>query len=373
MLVMARGRHLALVLCASIAFVGAACRQQARTSVPLSPHPASAPATTAVPAVAPQVAVAPEVHEAAPESLFDSLLRELGATGPVAIVPASEGVTAVSLNDGHRRVLVPGPVRWVFVDDRSRVVWFQRDVDRFSELWALDLTQTAPEPERIVTQLPQGEALAVGYVGVAPETDDIVRSVVSEYDGLCEVWLHVTQPATKFVDGFYDHIFERVEKHRRAVAKATIEVGAAPRLQELAVRGRGRRLLVRAPAPAPQAKISAVAANGCEQPDLCGMAEAIPGTRLQRVLIKHGCGDACHVWWQLYDPDTREFIDFRTQRRSAKPIAIGQDSSLGEAYISRNGQGFVIDGDVFRTAGGQVFDGAGFGGGWLDGQSHVGH
>jgi hypothetical protein len=252
-------------------------------------------------------------------------------------------------------------------------VWFRRTSGARSELLLLDLTQSSPKPELIVSGLPEFELVAIGYEGATNADTEIVVPAMSEYDGHVELLLGRTAPSMTFKSGQYDSIFEEQgQKHAEAASRATLVETAVPRLKELASRGFDRRLVLRSSSSSKPAKISVVSAKRCEQQDLCGNAEAIAGTPFLRVLVEHSCGDACHVRWQLYDPETQEFIDFKSQRRSRQPLDGRDVGDLRDAFVSHGGEGFIIDGTVYRFDGSRTFAGEGKGGGWLGGQWHVG-
>jgi len=314
---------------------------------------------------------APVETPAPPGSLFEALVRDVGAGSPVAIAPGREGVVAVSLDGSRKRTVVAKPVDWVFVDNRSLALWFQHTAGARSELWLLDLTRADPSPELAVKGLPAHEVIALGYAGSGRRATDVVKPGYCEYDGCTQVLLDRSRPATQFIQGQYDAIFEgQGFAHERIVAK--VQIVAVPRLRELAVRGKEGALLLPIATRDEPDDIEAVNDDHCEDPDDCGTAERLPGTDLLRVIVKQDCGDACHVLWQLYDPKTKQFIDFKSGRRSTKPIYAGKPGNMSDAFFSGGGGGFVIRGDVYRIDGRKVFTGVGRGGGWLGGQRHVG-
>jgi hypothetical protein len=314
---------------------------------------------------------APLETRAPPRALFEALVEEIGAGSPVAIAPGREGVVAVSLDGSRKRTVVPKAVDWVFVDNRSGALWFQRTSGATSELWLLDLMQPQASPEIAVSGLPAHELIAISYAGSSQRDADVVRPANCNYDGCTQVFLDPKWPATKFIKGQYDGIFEEQgAEHARIVAKA--QIVAAPRLRELALRGKEGALLLPAASAVLPDTVAAVSDEHCDDANDCGAAQALPGTDLWRVIISEDCGDGCHVRWQMYDPKKEQFIDFRTGRRSAKPIYAGKPGNMSDAFFSRDGAGFVIRGDVYRIDGHKVFTGMCRGGGWLAGQRHVG-
>jgi len=307
---------------------------------------------------------------APPGSLFEALVREIGAGGPVAVAPGREGIIAVSLDGSRKRTVVAKPAEWVFVDNRSLALWFQQTSGARSELWLLDLTQTAPSPELAARGLPAHELIAIGYAGHGQRITDVVKPANCDYDGCTQVLLDAKWPATQFIQGQHDAIVEsRGFEHERIVAK--VQIVAAPRLRELAIRGKDGTLLLPDTSAYEPDDVESVNEDRCDDDD-CGTTVWLPGTDLLRVIIKEDCDSACHVLWQMYDPKTKQFIDFKTGRRSAKPIYAGKPGNMSDAFFSRDGSGFVIRGDVYRIDGRKVFTGMGRGGGWLGGQRHVG-
>jgi len=361
---------------ALLVFATAGCKRTPPTNPPAREESAPrveqpAPARPA-PAVTPAQPGSPVPVEtsAPPGSLFEALVREIGAGGPVAIAPGREGIIAVSLDGTRKRTVVAKPVEWVFVDNRSLALWFQQTSGARSDLWLLDLTQPAPSPELAARGLPAHELIAISYSGHGQRTTDVVKPANCDDDGCTQVYLDRSWPATQFIQGQHDAVVEsRGFAHERIVAK--VQIVAAPRLRELAVRGKDGALLLPDTSRFEPDDVETVNEDRCDDDD-CGTTVWLPGTDLLRVVIKEDCGTACHILWQMYDPKTKQFIDFKTGRRSAKPIYGGKPGNMNDAFFSRDGDGFVIRGDVYRIDGRKVFTGVGRGGGWLGGQRYVG-
>src|SRR5687767_8666364 len=91
----------------------------------------------------------------APENLGQTLIREVGAGQSVAIVPSPAGLRAVSADGARDKIIVPGPIRWAIVDERSGVVWY--GTPEGATILAVDLRApvvTVPATATIVAGLP---------------------------------------------------------------------------------------------------------------------------------------------------------------------------------------------------------------------------
>jgi hypothetical protein len=305
-------------------------------------------------------------------SLRERLSQELGADRPVAVVAAESGVVAVGL-DGRTRHVVRAPVVWVFVDDRAGVLWYEAHGSDGFELWLLDWSLPTAVPERVAkglgTKEPEEVAIAYAETRYSPEE---VTTHASDYDGYLRVLVTAAGPLWSYEPGLYDSIFERTDEARASRLAPLSFVATAPaRLRELNERGRGKHLLL-GPLPLPERHpLTAVAPERCWDRELCGRAQALPGTRFLRVIVAHECGDACHVRYQLFDSRTREFFDLASGARSAHPIDEGKPESVADAWIAAKGEGFVIDAAVYDHDAKLLFQGSGRGGGWLGGQWHL--
>jgi hypothetical protein len=322
------------------------------------------------------------VHAATPRPKHDpdiplplevTLLREHGERGPVAVVGTERGVEWVAF-DGQRGVLSPGDVRWVMVDDRAGVIWFLVHTLGSSDLRVIDLKVLNLSPVSVVTGLGQGDFVGVAY----QEPDGKVTRLLDEtgkYEGRVELLLGPGDPTLRYEKGIHDQVVppgDGTAPPAEGARNAAIAPTALPLLRKLVARGAGRNLALPVAEVAPLPRVTSVPESRCGQAELCGTAEAVPGTRYQRVLVSHACGDACHARFQLYDPDaaSQAFVDVKTWRRSKTPIDEGEPPNLVDAWVSRDGRALVMDGVVYDLRKGPLFGGGTprrYGGGFLGG------
>ncbi|MEZ4402862.1 MAG: hypothetical protein R3B06_22770 [Kofleriaceae bacterium] len=292
-------------------------------------------------------------------TLGQALARDVGAGLAVAIVPGPDGLRAISADGARSQTLVGGEVPWALVDNRAEVVWFGSP--DASQLRMLDLAapaQPAPEPVVIATGLPTesgagGPLCAIRYPDAAEPDLDYSNSILPRI----VVELGPTPRLTS--DGGILDLWDQGEAFAAEVAKAALPGSAE--LRRVAARGAGRTIRLYASA-ASAGRVAEVPPDGCEEPDLCGDAQAIPGTALWRVVVGHSCGDGCYLDWQIYDPARKAFLPEPWAHR------------LVQAAVAPDGSAFVTDGQVIRFDTGPLGrssdddDGPVFGGGgWLGG------
>jgi hypothetical protein len=314
-----------------------------------------------------------------PLSLFDRLVREVGRGGPVAVVPSPEGVVAASLRGAPNQVIVKGKSSWLQVDDRARVIWFLRATDdghNGADLWLLDLSASAPVPERVATGFGDEDRIAIRYDESTPGGVAEVLPPEAENNTYVRLSLNEKQPALSLSQGGYDEIFEEQgENNREAFKDVKLVPAIVPRLRELSRRTL-HPLSLQPPGDAEVGQrphIAAVDTSKCEDPEVCGKQQPLGTSLFVRVIVLHECGDFCHVIWQLYDATTKEFIDYETGKRTPSPIKIDYEhvSDLRNVWVSATSDAFVTEGEVYKIGGGLVFKGKGFDGGWLGGQYHL--
>lgn len=303
---------------------------------------------------------------AAAESLESRLLREVGAGASVAIVPGKEGLRAISSDGLRQRVLIPGEVPWALVDNRGQAVWFKKGDG--AALWLLDLTRPEPAAEIVVNGV-KGFDIALAYPGNGTER---LHSYISIYDGAIEIQV-ADRPSLKKLTGVYGEIFLDQERQRVRTFQKNCRLTPAGRtlLQQLARRGQGRSLTRPLPKAETLPPVSTVPASGCEETKMCGGAEAIPGTKLWRVVVSHACGDACQGQYQLYDPQAKQFVRAADQsQRSAAPRKT-DEPSLNELYVAPDGRALLTPGYLLRIGGKAIPTSELSVGGWLGSAWHV--
>jgi hypothetical protein len=260
------------------------------------------------------------------------------------------------------------------VDDRAGVIWFLVHTLGSSDLRVIDLKVLNRSPVSVVTGLGQGDFVGVAY----QEPDGKVTRLLDEtgkYEGRVELLLGPGDPTLRYEKGIHDQVVppgDGTAPPAEGARNAAIAPTALPLLRKLVARGAGRNLALPVAEVAPLPRVTSVPESRCGQAELCGTAEAVPGTRYQRVLVSHACGDACHARFQLYDPDaaSQAFVDVKTWRRSKTPIDEGEPPNLVDAWVSRDGRALVMDGVVYDLRKGPLFGGGTprrYGGGFLGG------
>ena len=271
-------------------------------------------------------------------TLAATLERDVGAGQSVAIIPGRT-LRAISADGARERVLAPGPVSWVLVDQRAHVIWFG-GADR-STISVLDLdAPPATDAVVIATGLPSGPAVTISY----PPSDDLAfghpidSHVVLELDPP-----HLAISIGGFIDAGGDQLSHATLEHRELLT---------------AFARRGGRRTTHSPAPdSAKHRVDGVDSKRCERdPKACGQAEAIPGTQLWRVTVAYTCGDGCYAEQRIYDPATQQFI------------AGAWTDELQDAWVAPDGSAFVRRGVVIRFDSGPLLvtpAGGIEGGGWL--------
>ena len=295
-------------------------------------------------------------------SLRETLLREVGAGQPVAIFAGEQGIYAISADAVRTRTLVAQPATWATVDARADVLWFGTP----GKLWAVDLASASTAAVPIATNLEEQQQVGIVYEKAGKYLERLsTRS--SEYEGRIEVIFSAKAPSFRYWEGAYSVINPEAAKHSaRAVRHIKISRAGKAFLQMLAKRETGKSVLL----PLPTAKLPRVAAvplENCEEQELCGEAEGVPGTALWRVIVAHSCGDACYPIFQLYDPQAKAFLDLANpQHRGTQPLT--DVANVDQLWIAADGTATLLDGALYRFATGLVKDNLGHSAGWLGGE-----
>jgi hypothetical protein len=229
----------------------------------------------------------------------------------------------------------------------------------------------APRPQLVVTDLPaSGQVEMVGsvlYDVLYPSLDPTISPGEAEASGdlftlgYSVVVAHVrvvlgAEPAVSGTTGYQDD----------ATWAAAVDHAALPGrafLRTLRARPDHRAASAAADAGAPF-KVPGVDPRDCEDPDECGAAEPIRGTRYARVLVAHVTGDISHLAHRLYDRDAKRFVD-------------GEWATwLTNAWVAPDHAAFLGHGAIVRFDRGPLAvtpaaDG-GQGGGWLGGGEFFG-
>ncbi|MBX3159524.1 MAG: hypothetical protein KF773_26370 [Deltaproteobacteria bacterium] len=296
------------------------------------------------------------------DTLGGLLEQDVGRGVPVAIVGGKQGLRALSADGARQKVLVPGSVPWVLVDNRSRVVWFGEEGDP-SGIRAVDLDAPASAPvvaRQVVTGMP-GTGAGEPHVGiryVADGTPPIADDLTSAQHMLPRVFISLrTPPALEASGGILD-LWGQTEEFA-ADLKAKAKLLETAWLAQVAERGRDGAFALLPDKVKDGLRVPDVDPAGCDNDaDRCGHAEEVAPTKLWRVAVSFTCGDGCYTEWKLYDPTAKKFLEADWAGR------------LKDAWVARDGSAFIVHGAVYRFDRGALAetpDAESLGGGWLGG------
>src|SRR3954467_11633195 len=106
----------------------------------------------------------PTPDAGAPKSLAEALQDELGAAGSVAVLGSYEGLIALSVDGKRRRMLVPGRIFDVSVDNRSEAIWYRADrTGRTGDFMVLDLREAEIHPVLVIPTVGLTEEPTIAY------------------------------------------------------------------------------------------------------------------------------------------------------------------------------------------------------------------
>lgn len=174
------------------------------------------------------------------------------------------------------------------------------------------------------------------------------------YDGGIGVDLTTSKTALKYDKGVYDGILDGEDQEagdtsRNIDPRAHVQRPAVGLLAALSKRLKRTGRTKQCEARELTKRIASVPRSACEAADLCGEATTIPGSGLQLVIIRHDCGDACHVENCLYDPQAKAFLDPRRpqQRTSVADVKC----VVGALEMSRSGNHWIHDDKLIAADG----------------------
>jgi hypothetical protein len=283
------------------------------------------------------------------ESLAAKLAREAPAGQEIAILPGTEGLTAISADGAWKKVLVAGAVAYAAVDHRAEVIWFGHK----GALKLLDLRGDGT-PETVVAKMPDG------WISIGHGDGESLPLT-----GLAETMINVSVTAKPSASVEVISMCQGFDPPKRKVK--TPKLKDKKRLAALAAR-------VRPASPAPLAEGPRVSATGFEDSCAdCGRSRVIPGSSLLLVFGAYFPGGDCGPFWDiasLYDPGTGEFVDGvdPSKRATAWSYAMGFEG----AWFAPSGRAWIAGGQIARLDGAVVSAGGGQGGGWLGGGVLVG-
>jgi len=304
-----------------------------------------------------------------PDPLRVVLLQQIGGGLPVAIFASDEGVVAMRADGSRSMVIVKQPAAWAWPDARLDVIWFGR-VGMTGELWALDLGSPGMEPVQVAVHLPPGIQVGIAHQKKDGKPLEGLSALASEYDGRIDLVLGGRSPFFRHVEGALAAIDPSAGKRAAKACKVIRFTTAGNKLlRALAVR-KSRTPAVFTTPKSPDLRVPGVSADACEDREFCGTAEPVPGTAFWRVGVKHSCADACYTTYQLYDPQSKQFVDVAAPtRRSPSPLSDAR--SIADMWISADGTSALMDGALYRFDQGLVKANVGEAGGWLGGQHYL--
>lgn len=301
-------------------------------------------------------------------SVKADLLQKMGGNQPVAILAGDEGIVAMRADATRSVVIVQQRAAWAKPDARSDVIWFGT-IGKTGELWAVDLAAATTGPVQVAVHLPQDIEIGIAYEKAGKPIEGL-STLTSDYDGRIDLVIGGKSPFFRHVEGALS-VVDPSATRRAAKACKAIKVTRAGKtlLQALAVRQTGKPALLLA-SKSSNLRVQSVLASQCEDSELCGQAEPVPGTPLWRVVVQHSCGDACYTNYQLYDPQARQFVDLAAPTRRS-PTPLPNARSVADMWISADGTAALMDGALYRFGTGLVKADIGVAAGWLDGQYHL--
>jgi hypothetical protein len=326
----------------------------------------------AAPAPADAAEEAPGPPPPPPAPLEEALRDEVGAGGDVALVADPAGVMALSPDGKRKKLVAPGPVDDVLVDNRSRVIWWKRLADHRSELVVLDLTAPLAMPEVIARGRQDWQRVAVAYEDPKEVLgDDEAATLLVMAPEELRFWRLGRKCTRATRDACLRHDRELCQPGDDESQCPTLAPGARERLQALLERGAGRRVYSPPPrrsAAAAVKKVPVVVGRACPR---CGRATLLPGTKLWAVLVEVA-GDFCHIVPQAYDPEGKQFLNIQNGARLPRPFA-DLNAAVGDIWICPSGTSFVGGGTAGTFAKGALAPWRGLsaggclGGGWMFG------
>lgn len=298
-------------------------------------------------------------------SLAAVLARDIGAGGPVAIVPTTHGLVATSADGARAQTLVDGPIRWALVDNRAGVVWFGKPDGTTIEVLDLEGAAAPVAVSTVVTGLPTETDAGVPLVSIAypePSEDIPMADELSVGHPITpHVVLQVEATSSLHGAGGILDMWDQTADFEAKIAQAKVPGQAL--LAQLAARGKGKST---SPARvSTEHQVDGIDASACDEADYCGKAEEVTAG-LWRVVTSFSCGDGCYTGWQLYDPGKKVLFE--------QPWA----RELSDVWLSPDGAALVSNGVVIRLDSGPLpgspaLDGEerAMGGGWLGGGTHL--
>lgn len=330
---------------------------EAAPTAPAPPEPAAAEPAK------PELTLLPIPDNADSLPLGKRLQAMIGRGMPVAILPTSKGLVAVSADGKRQEMLLQGDAPlFAYMDTIGGVVWVGHELKSGPAIIAFDLHAVDPTPIEVAVKLGSeyAEDLQVRYSKTLS-----AGSSAEGYSTCIEFKAHRSRPGITASPSamvemeMYDG-YDGFERWRRKLKLTR----AGKKLLKAAA---SRAAPAAAPTDPPKLPMLRARYDNCEDSGMCGLVTAIPGSPLQLVSTSHSCGDYCYVGWQFYDPRTRQFLDpERPGVTGAVPLEEGEVSGV---WFSADGRTYLSGGKVVALSKGITYDGGagGDGGRWLGG------
>lgn len=301
-----------------------------------APEPASPPAAEAAPPPANETA------EPAPQRAADS--------PDAAILAADDGLVLVDVASGDTTIAWKGAVQACLADPAAEAIWFLGRAGGETRLFAHDL-RAGGEPTVIASRVP-AEASALAVTSWRGGTIRSASITAFELGLLLD--LRSTPRIQRFVGCMSDamNCFADV---RTETLRPELEQIAA-RIDGLSVSdpGTAKRLGDRSagvlePSRPETAPRVAVPTRPCEvDPEACGSARVLPGTKLQLVVVATSQDDRYHESVALHDPAAKVFMPLSDPRKTSptaeagavEPVELSQRSQL---WVAPSGLVYAYD------------------------------
>lgn len=314
-----------------------------------SPRDAKAPppASTAAPSAAPAEAEKADAETRAPSPAASNLAGNPGARAEAAIMAADDGLLLVDATSGEKTTVWSGDVQACLADPAAEAIWFLGRASGETALYAHDL-RTGGEPTAIATGVP-AETRAIAVTSWRGGKIESASITAFELGLLLDV--RSTPRIQRFVGCMSDAFDCFSEVETETLRPELEQIAARIDALSLADPGTAKRLGDRSagaikPAFPEVAPRVTVPTDPCEvDPEACGSARVLPGTKLQLVVVATSQGDLYHESVVLHDPGAGVFMplsDPRKISRTAEGDAV-EPVELSQMWVAPSGLAYAYD------------------------------
>lgn len=304
-------------------------------------------------------------------------LQELGGkdTANVAVLPSAQGIFITSIDRKKTIKIVEGKVDWLLVDHLAKVIWYRLENEK--GIWILDLLASEVISKHLLTSL-QIEEFGIIYPEFKKDGKSIKQKIIhtnNYYLGNSfDLEMDLGQIKLKKNKDLYFLIIEEKKQRSTFLKLSEQDSHTLAFYAQRAFNNRQVENSTESTLQKGQLKFIKWGKN-CDDSELCGTTEQIPGQPYLRVLTEHSCGDMCYTSYQAYDPRTSQFFDLLSSQKSKNPLKKFVD--LQNIWISLDGFAFIKDGNIFfwnpveKNIGLTYKQSGPRGGGWLKGQHYL--